>query len=627
MEKARRQLVKLDGRWRGKVDEETKKYERLEADQMKALVEKNAAALEEAVRSLQASYQEKIEQGRAALEKEQAEEIKKVEGEGNGCASEEKRAAYEREVSKLEKAGDEDIEKYKKKREAEMEEQISRAREQCRTDVQEYTARHKATTEKLMEQIKAKYELEIRNEEQTNKLTTSNMVNQIKEKFAKSQAEETARLNEELTASIAKARKANEEEGVKQQTATKKALQKELENARARLEADFKEERGKLEATIEELETAIKGNLKAEARELTRRRTMKAELLSMMAMDDMWRLTDEDLISRRHNFIIDRGAIIPANCTASTIFAASKPVEERCYCKITLLSKWSYRHRADFSKYSTRLARYLTVNRQKAPNFVSIIEVFATDSKVYTFMEPLKSTRTLALHLESLGRSPKAKKSLSKVTTGSSAGKHNMPTSRSSGLKKTETVHLLKEVSKGAAFLNNMFIAHCAITPDNITIIPHSANNSSSSLAHCKVVITGLTRPIVYYNVESDCIISVKGFEAATSEDHLDLLIDHLPSECFQKEFVPNAVDAYSIGILAYTLLRLVSPFSSVPRKKVIVAKQESSVSDGIKLTLQEGAEEGEHRHLSSLVASLTHSLISKRLPVEDIRQHAYFKH
>lgn len=622
-------MAKLDGRWRGKVHEETKKYERMEEEQMKELAEKNVVALEKAVGSLQTAYQEKIDQGKAVMEKEEAKEIGKLQGEGSVATDcEEKRVAYEREVGKLEKAASEDIEKYRAKREAEMEEQMNRAREQCRTDVEEYTARHKATTEKLLEQVKAKYELEVRNEEQTNKLTTTNKVNQIREKFAKSQAAETARLNDELTASIAKARKANEEEAVKQQATTKKTLQKELEDAQARLEADFKEERGKLEATIEELETAIKGNLKAEARDLARRRSMKAELLSMMAMDDMWRLTDEDLISRRHGFLIDRGAIIPAHCTASSIFAASKPVEERCYCKITLLSKWSFRHRADFNKYSTRLARYLTLNRQKAPNFVSIIEVFTTDSKVYTFMEPLKCTRTLAVHLESLRRSPKAKKSASKVTTGKDAdGKRSMPTKRSSGLKKCETVHLLKEVSKAAAFLNNIFIAHCALTPDNLTIIPHSASNSSSSLSHCEVVITGLTRPIVYYNVESDCIIPVKGFEPPTTEDHLDLLIDHLPPECFQSEFVASGVDAYSIGILAYTFLRLGSPFSSVPRKKVLAAKQDASAADGLKLTLEEGAEEAEHRHLPSLVASLTTSLPSKRLPIEDIRQHAYFKH
>lgn len=52
-----------------------------------------------------------------------------------------------------------------------------------------------------------------------------------------------------------------------------------------------------------------------------------------------------------------------------------------------MLDKWSIRHRADFAKHSTRLARYLTENHEKAPYFVKVVEILSTDSKVYTFME------------------------------------------------------------------------------------------------------------------------------------------------------------------------------------------------------------------------------------------------
>ncbi len=643
LEKVRQQLQKLDARWREKENEEKKKFEVAEADQAKELQEKNTAALEETIRSLQAAYQQKMDETKAKLESQQAKEVNKVkEEEGVGAgASEERQAELERELAKLQKTANDEVEKYRRKREAELEEQIKRATEQCQTDIEEYSARHRAATEKLLEQVKQKHQLELRNDEQTSKLSATNKVNQIKERFAKSQAEESARLNEELAASIDQARTASAKEAARQQQAAKQALAKELETARARLETEYREERGRLEATITELEAAIKGSLKAEARELARRRDTKAHLLAMMALDDMWRVTDEELISRRHGFTIDRGAIIQASCSASTIYAATSKAGDRCYCKVTLLNKWSNRHRADFFKYSTRLARYLTVNFEKMPHFIKIIEVLATDSKVYTFMVPLECTRTLAAHLESLGKGSqktakkKSESSLEKKGTTSKQQQSPTPPSsllRTSGLKKSEVVRIVKQVSKAAAYLNNMFIAHCAITPDNLTLLPPSSSgggNSSrgSSLSHCKVVLTGLTRPIVYYNVESDCIIAVKGFEAPTSEEHLDLShIEHLPPECFESEFIASSLDAYSIGILAYQLLRIGSPFADVPKKKLLAAKQEIG-AEGVKLVLEEGSVAAEqHRNLPPLIASLTTSVQSKRLPIEDIRHQAYFK-
>lgn len=266
-----------------------------------------------------------------------------------------------------------------------------------------------------------------------------------------------------------------------------------------------------------------------------------------------------------------------------------------------MMDKWSVVHRLAWAKnHSTRLARYLTETHDKAPYFVKVINILATEQKVYAFMEPLPSTLTLLTYLEAITAK------LKKVSTSS--------TELRSGMKKSEMVNVLSQVIKAVCFLDNVFVAHTALMHSNITIIPSDAHD----LTTARIIITGLTRPIVFFNPESDELINVKGFDPSSdvSQDPMD----HLPPECFESKFLPAYVDTYSIGVLAFGMLRLRSPFARMSQVKILAAKQ----TEPVKLSLDKG--EAVHGQLAALICALTQPNQTKRLPLEEILGHAYLK-
>lgn len=449
-----------------------------------------------------------------------------------------------------------------------------------------------------MAQLRQLFELELKNETTKNEYDQALKAEKSKERFIRARNDATGRLSQSLADAIADLRTAREAQLETRIADIKNKFHESSVQCREKVEEQFSEERTKLVALIENMEVTIKNTISEDQLEMERRIKKKQELLHMLAQPDTRKLLDEDLISKQ-KFRIERSKIVHQS-NVSAIYVATSG-DQTCYCKVSILHRWSIRHRLDFFKNGGRLARYLS--GLNTPYFAKVIDVLATDTKIYTFLEPFPSTRTLHSYLESLYL----------------ACKRNAPKDASgllpyhSGIKKAEMVNVLSQVVKAMLYLDNLFVAHMALVHSNITIAPPEP----SSLSSVKLLITGLSRPIVYYSAKEDRHITAKGLDTAV-DPTLDP-IDHLPPECFEESFIASSVDVYSIGVLLYALLRLRSPFSKNVAK-VIAAKKASSV----RLHLDKS--EAEHDGLSSLVAALTHPQTGKRLLIDDVLSFPYLK-
>ncbi|KAJ6219628.1 hypothetical protein RDWZM_005440 [Blomia tropicalis] len=586
LETAKKRLMEIDLECQIKVHEQVKNLENGEIGLATDIWQQNVIELEEQIQKIMKEYQTKLKESMEKFVKSSDE--KDDSFDKSALLSKEK---FELEIKKIENDAKDDIEKYHKKRENDLEASkkiYEQFQAQCLQDVEEYSTNRNAIANLLIERLKDNLQIET-NAKQVIKEQNENM-EQMKQQIVSTQLEELNKMNSIVS------------EAIKQFGTTKSTLPKKLDEIRQQVEEKYREERDRLHSILTQAVGKLKGRLGAlEQREVERRLKTKQELLNMLAMNDTIVLTDEEFITNRYEYTIERNRITKqSNC--SSIYQARKKDDSSCLCKVTMFHKWSVRHRLDYMKHSTRLMRYLAANHEKAPMFVKVIEVFATDTKLYTFMEPLSSSNTLESQLNVQTRR--------KSVRPSSSSSADMV---SSNLKKSDIINIVNQVVAGIRFLSNLFIAHANLSLDNITLL---ADPTSVNLSKCQLVITGLTRAIVYYNVESDDLIMVKGYEVT------DVSPDHLPPECFDASFQPMNLDLYSIGILLYRLIRIRSPFINCGKN---VNKISAKRSGPVNLVLN-SKERNEHgNELVQLVASLTNTKWDKRISLENISVHEYF--
>ncbi|KAI2808048.1 hypothetical protein BLOT_005990 [Blomia tropicalis] len=550
LETAKKRLMEIDLECQIKVHEQVKNLENGEIGLATDIWQQNVIELEEQIQKIMKEYQTKLKESMGKFVKSSDE--KDDSFDKSALLSKEK---FELEIKKIENDAKDDIEKYHKKRENDLEASkkiYEQFQAQCLQDVEEYSTNRNAIANLLIERLKDNLQIET-NAKQVIKEQNENM-EQMKQQIVSTQLEELNKMNSIVS------------EAIKQFGTTKSTLPKKLDEIRQQVEEKYREERDRLHSILTQAVGKLKGRLGAlEQREVERRLKTKQELLNMLAMNDTIVLTDEEFITNRYEYTIERNRITKqSNC--SSIYQARKKDDSSCLCKVTMFYKWSVRHRLDYMKHSTRLMRYLAANHEKAPMFVKVIEVFATDTKLYTFMEPLSSSNTLESQLNVQTRR--------KSVRPSSSSSADMV---SSNLKKSDIINIV---------------------------------NQQSFIAHANLIITGLTRAIVYYNVESDDLIMVKGYEVT------DVSPDHLPPECFDASFQPMNLDLYSIGILLYRLIRIRSPFINCGKN---VNKISAKRSGPVNLVLN-SKERNEHgNELVQLVASLTNTKWDKRISLENI--------
>ncbi|KAI2808305.1 hypothetical protein BLOT_006247 [Blomia tropicalis] len=578
---ARKRLVELDMNFRQELNAEMRKLEEQEMAKAKEIREKYHDDLESNIKQVQEEFHDKISNFVNEW-KSDSNKARTTQTETTIELIEKKRTELEEEITKFQEELERDSEEYKKKREADMEEEIARVREKCAKDVEDYLVRQRNTKSKLMIQLEQRMNVEIENQKKVSEIGQS--ANNAK---SLQHSKAISNLHIEMGRAMSHLRAKFEAEQMKMLTDNKETFIKLIEETRKRIEESYYNERNELTKTITEYEMNLKNKLELDEVEIERRLHTKQELLKMLAMTDTHMITDEEFISSRYHYVIERNKIVTQS-SASSIYQARNDDGLECYCKVSITHNWSVRHRADFARHSTRLVRYLTANYDKAPYFSKVYTVLATSSKVYTFMQRLPSYLTLDSYL-------------------SNRVKQNQDYT---GLKYGEVLNVLNQTTNAICFMENLFISHANLDATNITVVI----NDDKDLQNCKIVITGLTRPIVYFSVENDQLFQVKCFDA--DSENL-LFIEHTPPECFKNIFQPMYIDRYAIGVLAYRLLRGRSPYydcGSSP-KQIISAKERSPVQ--MKLYSKESAE---HSKLPALIEKCTEPCPLARLSPDAIQ-------
>ena len=163
----------------------------------------------------------------------------------------------------------------------------------------------------------------------------------------------------------------------------------------------------------------------------------------------------------------------------------------------------------------------------------------------------------------------------------------------------------------GIHYLNRMFIAHANISLENICVVVEAC------LSQARVLITSLTRPLVYYNVESDAIIQVKGLDHSSEPN----MVEFYPPEAFSAQYIPSSLDLYSWAIVAAYLVKGKSPFTKGQldsSRKLIQIKQDDSIVIDVPASLG-------GQNMEQLIATLTSPNIKVRPGTDDVLAHSFF--
>lgn len=304
-------------------------------------------------------------------------------------------------------------------------------------------------------------------------------------------------------------------------------------------------------------------------------------------------LTDESNLENRFRCKIIRGTIVSQN-NCSTVYDATYD-NQRCNCMVTLLSKWSPRHKSQFLKNDTRVYSLINQSAQSVP-FVKVLALFATDSKLYTIMEPLKRTDTLESYVQfySTKRIKKSSKSQLKKWTKFST---------------KELVTIFSQLVDGLSFLNKNYVAHMNLIPENVVV--YSEENKYVA------ILTGLTKAAFFYDTDKEDYLEQPVFDLHEPG------IRHLPPECFKEYFVAKGVDAYSLGHLLYTVVEFHSPFDEYRSMTEVVSKKCKS---SITLPISSDIQLSQSEMISNLLDKLTDPNEKERMKLESVLEHEFFK-
>lgn len=555
--------IEVEGKKR--LDQEMCRINKLEQEECARIRKECAERNEQEVREVEEEYKRKIDELNKEYQKKMNSELNliKKDEKANDGEMERKRSLLSKEIEKRNAEVSADIEQYRQKRLKEMQEQIE-------LDVKEYARKRMDANNEMNEQLKVKLDLENRNDMQRAKLEGTMRINEIKELYQKRQTDETKALYEKMNAKISDLKIQDETNKEEKICALRNQYQLEMEKIKLETEKLYQEERKALEVKLSQAEAHLNERLRLENMELERRTKMKKDLLQVLSMKTIIKIAEEEFLLK-YNYKIQRNSVVTQG-KLSTIYDSIVNTDGKCYCKVTLFNKWSSRHKQECFKMDGRIMHYVSqvpMNQQnqqyltqfsnKLP-FVKVLDMFATDKKFYTFMEPLESHKRLDQVIQAMAI--KANKKNKSSTSINSAD-----ISSFKELSKTDVVAIMTQVAQGLRFLNDIFIAHMNVVAENVTLIE---NNNGEY----RVVLTGMTRSIVYYNVERDEFCKTKGFEL------VEPYSEHLAPECFQPEFLPKSVDIYSLGCLIYHAHVKAAPFEKHgSQKKMLSIKSAQSIS------------------------------------------------
>lgn len=327
--------------------------------------------------------------------------------------------------------------------------------------------------------------------------------------------------------------------------------------------------------------------------EFEKSRAYKEELLHLLHMQDIVKIPDEEYLEN-HGSKIDRAHVTYqtqfSSCYESSIKVNKDKV--KCWCMVSLMNLWSPRHKKDCLKMNSHIMRYIA-SKTDQTMFAKVHNVFCTENKLYTFMDPLESSKTLDNYVMAMNTKTKNKRRRSVDQPQRYKWKQ---------FTDDEMYTIAIQIVQAIKFLKNVFVAHMNLTPDNIVFI------ESDPL---RIVITGLTRCVIYFTAESDEFCMTPAYEIN------EPFVEHLPAECFKEQFSARNVDTYSMGYVLYVINELRFPYDQMDSNKSMYERKctEALVLSG-----------DSNEPLRDLVANITNPNPSARLPNEVVMGHEYFK-
>ncbi|KAI2807855.1 serine/threonine protein kinase [Blomia tropicalis] len=336
----------------------------------------------------------------------------------------------------------------------------------------------------------------------------------------------------------------------------------ELQKEQEAFELESKQRRCRFEAQLQRL-NALTGCHE----EYKRIDFLKKETVPILIARGFNKIADEAAMDR-YRIKITRSAI----CTGQSWALYKATFQEKAAaCRVVVLAKLPLELRRRLaSETSARCMRFLceSTTYLSHVNFPKLYEIFASEQKLYYIMDEYPSTNI-----------------------------HSM-IYKEGGAQMLPHIHRwIHQLGDAFIHMHTYAIAHLNIRSENVI-----ADNNQN------IKVVGLSRTLLYFNLDQERIIKCPHLERAPYNDHL-------PPECFVDEFPVQPADMWSFGLLIYEMVARNNPVSfKIGSKPVSPSDNPFNFS---KIT---------EPSLRSIVERMLSFLILNRPKFSDLSKNDYFK-
>jgi serine/threonine protein kinase len=260
----------------------------------------------------------------------------------------------------------------------------------------------------------------------------------------------------------------------------------------------------------------------------------------------------------------------------SQLFKTKKAQNEDIICKIINLDKCPQMYKEFLLSENLKIQRFVGYSTEDGgthhTNFCKIFDVFATNKKVFAFLEecqplPLKT----------------------RIKSGDA-------------ISKEKAKRWIKQVAEAINYLHAIGVSHNNIRPENIIFDKHNV-----------IKVVGLGLASIYWDLELEQLIPKKKILFKSNKEFEKL--NHLPPEAFESEsFDPRNADVWSVGLLLCQMVSKHNPFE---------IKSEKSFENQWRIFTESHQFSNDCKELLDCVFTRD---ANKRIKIDDFLQDKYFE-
>jgi serine/threonine protein kinase len=258
---------------------------------------------------------------------------------------------------------------------------------------------------------------------------------------------------------------------------------------------------------------------------------MRKEMAFIRKSLGVKQISDEDMLER-NGFHLQRTEV--ASTSYSRIYRSKRGENEEMVCKVILLDKMPKDLKQNLLDISLKIQRYVggaddssgqsssneptntSPNQTKHVSLVRVIDMFATNQKVYIFLEECQAI--------SLKKKMKA----------------------SETVDENEVKAIIKSVAECVQYLHSIGVSHTNLKPKNVI---YDKQN--------QLKIVGLNYCSLYWDSDMETVVFKKKLPKKEFEKK-----SHLSPEVFKAEtYDPSLADVWSVGVLMCQLIGKENPF------------------------------------------------------------------